>query len=153
MRIERVVIVVLSIALMASVAQADKPGRRYIQPSSPGAGATAPPFSGAVLVGDTLYLSGDIGLEEGNKVPADAKAKTEGKLVLDSMEETLAEAGMTLDDLVYVQGSCSDVGLYGDFNAVYRARFKGEFPARAFIGSGKLLFGARFEVQGIAVRR
>jgi 2-iminobutanoate/2-iminopropanoate deaminase len=151
MRIERIVIVVLTIALVASVARADKPSRRYIRPSSPGAGATALPFSGAVLVGDTLYLAGDIGLEEGNKVPADAR--TEATLVLDRIEKTLAEAGMTLDDLVYVQVFCSDVAHYGDFNAVYRTRFKQEFPARAFIGSGKLLFGARFEVQGIAVRR
>jgi enamine deaminase RidA (YjgF/YER057c/UK114 family) len=36
------------------------------------------------------------------------------------------------------------------FKVVYRTYFKGEFPARAFLGSGKLLFDAGFEVQGIA---
>ena len=149
MRIERWLIIVLSIALLASMAIAQKPSRRYIGPSMPSPDAR--PFSEAVLVGDTLYLSGDIGLEEGNKVPADAK--TEAKLVLDSMEKTLADAGMTLDDLVFVQVFCSDVAHYADFNTVYRTRFKKEFPARAFIGAGKLLFGARFEVQGIAVKR
>jgi 2-iminobutanoate/2-iminopropanoate deaminase len=149
MRIERLLIIILSIALLASMAMADKPARRYIESSMPAPDAR--PFSGAVLIGDTLYLSGDIGLEEGNKVPADAK--TEAKLVLDSMEKTLAEAGMTLDDLVFVQVFCSDVAHYADFNTVYRTRFKKEFPARAFIGAGKLLFGARFEVQGIAVKR
>jgi 2-iminobutanoate/2-iminopropanoate deaminase len=40
--------------------------------------------------------------------------------------------------------------LFEQFNSVYRTYFQGEFPARAFIGSGKLLFDARFEVQGVA---
>jgi len=54
---------------------------------------------------------------------------------------------------VSVQVFCSDVSHYDAFNRVYRTYFKKEFPARAFLGSGTLLFGARFEVQGIAVRR
>ena len=45
-----------------------------------------------------------------------------------------------------------DLSLYGDFNEVYRSHFEGDFPARAFIGSGPLLFGMRFEMQAIAVR-
>ena len=60
---------------------------------------------------------------------------------------------MTMDDLVYVTVYCPDLSLYGEFNSVYRTYFTGEFPARAFIGSGPLLFGGHFEVQGIAVKR
>jgi enamine deaminase RidA (YjgF/YER057c/UK114 family) len=52
-----------------------------------------------------------------------------------------------------VQVFCSDVAHYDAFNKVYRTYFKKEFPARAFLGSGKLLFDARFEVQGVAVKR
>jgi 2-iminobutanoate/2-iminopropanoate deaminase len=44
------------------------------------------------------------------------------------------------------------VSLFEKFNAVYRTYFDGEFPARAFLGAGRLLFDARFEVQGIAAR-
>jgi enamine deaminase RidA (YjgF/YER057c/UK114 family) len=58
-----------------------------------------------------------------------------------------------MDDLVSVQVFCSDVSHYAAFNSVYRTYFKGDFPARAFLGSGKLLFDARFEVMGIAVKR
>jgi 2-iminobutanoate/2-iminopropanoate deaminase len=57
-----------------------------------------------------------------------------------------------MDDLVSVQIFCSDVKHYAAFNQVYRTYFNREYPARAFIGSGGLLFGARFEVQGIAVK-
>ena len=109
------------------------------------------PFSGGVLVGKTLYLSGNIGIDENRKVPDTAEA--EAKAVLDAVKGTLAEAGMTMDDLVSVQVFCSDVSHYDAFNGVYRTYFTKEYPARAFVGSGKLLFDARFEVQGIAVKR
>ena len=111
-----------------------------------------PPFSDAVLVGETLYLSGHIGLDKDNKVPADAEA--EARLVLQKFEATLKAAGMGLEDLVYVQVFCSDVAHFDTWNKVYRGLFKeGQYPARAFLGSGKLLFDARFEIQGIAVKK
>lgn len=109
-----------------------------------------PPFSGAVLAGDTLYLSGTIGLDDG-KVPEDAGE--EARLVMSSVRRTLEAAGMTMDDLVSIQVFCSDVRHYEAFNEVYRQFFTREYPARAFIGAGTLLFNARFEVQGIAVKR
>lgn len=124
--------------------------RRYINPRS-ATDSTALPFSGAVLVGNTLYLSGTIGLDENQQVPSTPEA--EARLVLNSMQSTLEAAGMTMDDLVSVQVFCSDVAYYAAFNAVYRTYFTREFPARAFIGAGTLLFDARFEVQGIAVKR
>ena len=109
-----------------------------------------PPFSGAVMAGDTLYLSGALGLV-GGKVPDDPA--DEARAVLDSIKGTLEKAGMTMDDIVSVQIFCSDVAHYGVFNEVYRGYFTREFPARAFIGAGTLLFNARFEVQAIAVKR
>ncbi len=124
--------------------------RRYINPGS-AADSTALPFSGAVLVGNTLYLSGTIGLDENQQVPSTPEA--EARLVLNSMQGTLEAAGMTMDDLVSVQVFCSDVAHYAAFNAVYRTYFTREFPARAFVGVGTLLFDARFELQGIAVKR
>jgi reactive intermediate/imine deaminase len=124
--------------------------RGYIAPRT-AADATLPPFSGAVQVGKTLYLSGDIGVDANNRVPDTAEA--EAGLLLQSIQRTLKEAGFTMDDLVYVQVFCSDVTHYDAFNAVYRTMFKKEFPARAFVGSGTLLFNARFEMQGIAVQR
>jgi 2-iminobutanoate/2-iminopropanoate deaminase len=125
-------------------------GRRYIAPRTP-ADTAVTPFSGAVLVGNTLYLSGKIGLTPDRKVPG--SAAEEARLVLDDVKATLTAAGMTMDDLVSVQIFCSDVSHYDAFNRVYRTYFTKEFPARAFIGSGALLDGARFEVQAIAVKR
>lgn len=109
-----------------------------------------PPFSGAVMVGDTLYISGNLGLVDG-KVPEDPA--DEARAVMDAIKSTLAAADMTMDDIVSVQIFCSDVAHYGAFNSVYRTYFTKEFPARAFIGSGALLFDARFEVMATAVKR
>jgi reactive intermediate/imine deaminase len=108
------------------------------------------PYSDAVIVGKTVYLSGKIGLDAAGKPPADAAA--EARLVLERVKSTLAEVGASMDDLVSVQVFCSDLAHYETFNRVYAGYFTRAHPARAFIGSGPLLFGARFEVQGIAVK-
>jgi enamine deaminase RidA (YjgF/YER057c/UK114 family) len=47
---------------------------------------------------------------------------------------------------------CPDLTLCQEFNEIYRTYFIKDFPARAFIGSGKLLFDAHFEMQGTAVK-
>lgn len=116
----------------------------------PPAGYGPLPFSNGVVVGDTYYMSGHIGLDPATKKPP-ADAEQEARLMLDAFRETLSRAGLGMADLVFVQVFCLDVSLFDRFNAVYRSYFDGEFPARAFLGSGPLLFGARFEIQGIAV--
>lgn len=132
--------------ITASVSAHD---RSYINASS-AADSDSAPFSGAVKTDGTLYLSGMLGLENG-EVPA--QASQEARNILNAMKATLAEAGMTMDDLVYVQIFASDLSDYAAFNKAYREFFKQEFPARAFIGAGSLLFDARFEIQAIAVAR
>jgi len=122
-----------------------KTSRRYIQPNQ------QTPFSDGVLVGNTLYLSGRIGLDaSGKRVPEEIDE--EARNVMNGIQSVLEKAGMEMDDLVYVQVFCPNVVLWDRFNAIYCSYFKDKLPARAFVGSGKLLFDARFEVQAIAVR-
>jgi 2-iminobutanoate/2-iminopropanoate deaminase len=110
------------------------------------------PFADAVLIDEkTLYLSGRIGVIPGTRSVPDS-AEEEAHLVMQDLGSVLALAGMTLDDIVTLQIFASDVSLWERFNAVYRTYFSGQLPPRAFLGSGVLLFGARFEVQGIAVK-
>ena len=105
----------------------------------------------AVRVGDTVYVSGHLGVDpKTSRPPADVR--DEIGLALDGMQKTLARVGLTMDDLVRVQVFCSDLSLYDTFNEIYRTRFERNFPTRAFIGSGPLLRGCHFEVQGIAAR-
>jgi 2-iminobutanoate/2-iminopropanoate deaminase len=110
------------------------------------------PFSDAVLNGNTLYLSGAIGLDKNGKAPAEIDEEIH--LLLDHIKATLKEANMTMDDLVYVQIFCTDLTLYDKFNAAYRGYFSTkDLPARAFIGAGSILRGGHFELQAIAIRR
>src|SRR5262245_37860246 len=102
-----------------------QPARQYINARSAAnpSAATQPPFSGAVRVGDTLYLSGVLGTGD----TAEAAATTG----LNSIQSSLKAAGMTMDDLVSVQVFTPDVGNFEGFNKVYRTYFKQEYPARA----------------------
>jgi 2-iminobutanoate/2-iminopropanoate deaminase len=67
-------------------------------------------------VGNTLYLSGEIGVDANNQIPD--KPEAEARLLLDSIQKTLKDAGLTMDDLVTVTVYCSDVKHYDSFNKV-----------------------------------
>jgi len=122
--------------------------RRYINlPNRP----VGLPFSDAVLVGDALYISGRIGLDPATG-EAPESVDAELKLLFEGFQSVLGEAGMSMDDLVWVQVYSPDVSLWQQFNAAYVKLFSREFPARAFLGSGKLLMKGRFEMLGIAVK-
>ena len=113
---------------------------------------TTLPFSDAVLVGHTLYISGRIGIDPATGM-APASIDEELRLLFDDFEAVLAQASMTMDNLVSVQIFSPDVSLWQRFNTAYLKRFSKDLPARGFIGSGPLLKGGRFEMMGVAVRR
>ncbi len=115
-------------------------------------GMTRWPFSDAVRAGDMLYVSGRLGVDHATGKPP-AAVDDAARMLMDDLRRVLAAAGMTPDDLVMVTIFAPDVGDFAAFNAVYLPYFSGPLPARAFIGSGLLLFGARFELTAIAVAR
>ncbi len=134
----------------SSTAQEPAPQRREF--NLPATAALGLPLSDAVLVGNTLYISGRGGVDLATmRVPTDVREEV--KLLMEDFKAILALAGMTMDDLVSVTVFGPDLTLYPAFNEVYRTYFSRGFPARAFVGSGPLLFGLRFEMLGVAVRR
>lgn len=148
MRISRILVGVL---LVAWCVAANAEERKYIVTSRP-PGTKDLPFSDAVQVGDTLYVAGHIGLDPKTGRPP-TSPEEEARLVMDITKKTLESAGMSMDDVVSVQVFCTDLKLYDTFNAIYVTYFHGKFPARAFIGTDKLVRGGRFEVMGIAVKK
>jgi 2-iminobutanoate/2-iminopropanoate deaminase len=122
--------------------------RQYINLPNRPAGL---PFSDGVLVGDTLYLSGRIGIDPVTGL-APESVNAELTLLFDGFQAVLQQAGMSMDDLVWVQVHSPDVSLWERFNAAYVKFFSREFPARAFLGSGPLLMNGRFEMLGMAVK-
>jgi 2-iminobutanoate/2-iminopropanoate deaminase len=126
---------------------ADTP-RSYVEPPKVGPNPIAP-FSNGVMVGDTFYVAGHIGIDSATGQAA-TNIENEAHLVMDSVKHTLEQAGLKPDDLVSVTVYCTDLDLYDKFNAIYRTYFHGHYPARAFIGINKLVRGAHFEVAGVA---
>jgi 2-iminobutanoate/2-iminopropanoate deaminase len=127
-----------------------QPTRKVIKMAG---GPVTAPFSDAILSGNTLYLAGRLGLDPKTGKPPE-KIEDEIKILLDSEKDVLAAAGMTMDDLVYVQIACTDLTLFDKFNPIYKTYFTStDYPAREFVGAGSLLRGGHFELQAIAVKR
>jgi 2-iminobutanoate/2-iminopropanoate deaminase len=143
-------IVCLLLVLTFSIA-ANAGDRKFIVKPRSG-DRKALPFSEAVLVGNTLYIAGHIGLDAKTDLPP-RSAEDEARLVMDGIKQTVESAGMSMDDVVSMQIFCTDLKLYDTFNAVYKTYFHGDFPARSFIGTDKLLRNGRYEVLGVAVKR
>jgi 2-iminobutanoate/2-iminopropanoate deaminase len=136
-----------SFTLTAHAAGAD---RNYLTPEGCKP-AACPPFSSGVMVGDTYYVAGHLGIDPATGQAA-ADVDAEARLLMEQVKGTLKRAGLTMNDLVSVTVYCTDMSLYDRFNAVYRSYFSENFPARAFIGASKLVRGARFEIQAIAAK-
>lgn len=140
---------ILALLLAPAVASAQQSGRSYLK--SKMAQQMKLPFSSGVVVGDTLYIAGTIGADPASKTPL--SATEEARRAMNGIKQVVEQAGMTMDDIVSIQVFCTDLANYDAFNKVYQTYFlHGNYPARAFVGVSKLLFGARYEVKGIAVR-
>jgi 2-iminobutanoate/2-iminopropanoate deaminase len=148
MKLQRIVVAGMCLVLCLAASVAD---RKYIVGPKP-ANATALPFSDGVLVGNTLYIAGHLGLDPKTGMPP-AGAEDEAKAVMDGVKQTVESAGLTMDDIVSLQIFCTDLKQYEAFNAIYKTYFHGNYPARAFLGADKLVRGARFEVMGTAIKR
>ena len=117
--------------------------KKIIQPKEFAAGG---PFSPAVLVDGTLYVSGQIGRDlKTQKVPENFEAEV--RQVLDNTGIILREAKMNYEDVVSVQIYLTDMELFSRMNAIYTAYFKADRPARTTVGVVKLAApGARIEI-------
>jgi 2-iminobutanoate/2-iminopropanoate deaminase len=147
MRIRGLLLLLVLPAL--ALAQTQSPGRKHLM--SKLAAQRNLPFSSGVVVGDTLYVAGTIGIDPSapNK---NISAEEEARVAMNQVKQVVEQAGMTMDDVVSVQVFCTDLSNYDAFNRVYRTYFHGKYPARAFVGVDKLLFGARYEVMATAAR-
>jgi 2-iminobutanoate/2-iminopropanoate deaminase len=135
------------LALIPALASAQQLQRVYV--SSPLAAQHHLPFSSGVRVGNTLYIAGTTGVDPNTK--GSVTPTQEARLVMDRIKGVVEESGMKMDDVVSIQVFCTDLRNYGAFNSVYRTYFHGHYPARTFIAVSNLLFGARYEVNGVAV--
>jgi 2-iminobutanoate/2-iminopropanoate deaminase len=87
------------------------------------------PFSDGILVGGTLYIAGQQGLDASGKlVPGGIGPET--KAALEKIEEVLKAAGFELKDIVSVNVYLADINEFGDMNHAYKAFLPDPKPAR-----------------------
>lgn len=110
------------------------------------------PFSEAVRVGDTIYLSGQIGNRPGTLDLVPGGIAAEARQVMENIRTTLVAHALTLDNLVKCTVMLENMADWPAFNEVYVTYFKqGRYPARSAFGSSGLVLGAKAEVECIAV--
>jgi reactive intermediate/imine deaminase len=110
------------------------------------------PFSEAVRVGDTLYLSGQVGIKPGTLQLVPGGIKEEGRQALENIKTSLEANGYTTRDVVKCTVMLADIFEWAAFNEVYKAFFTPPYPARSAFGASGLAMGARVEIECIAAR-
>ena len=110
------------------------------------------PFSEAVRVGDTLYLSGQVGVVPGSLKLVKGGLEQEARQTMENIKTSLEVHGYAMTDLVKCTVMLADISEWGAFNAIYKTYFTEHFPARSALGVNGLALGARVEVECIAVR-
>ena len=144
----------LSLAACASLvstnpALADQPGTVEFLNS----GKVVPtnlPFSEAVRAGNTLYLSGQIGIVPGTLKLVPGGIREEARQAMENIKASLEAHGYAMSDIVKCTVMLADISDWAAFNDVYRTFFSNRYPARSALGANGLALGARVEIECIA---
>ena len=110
------------------------------------------PFSSAVRVGNTLYLSGNVGNIPGTLDLREGGVAAETRQTMDNISAVLTQFGASMNDVVKCTVYLADMAEWGAMNEVYRTYFESP-PARSALGASGLAINARVEIECIAVTR
>ncbi len=111
------------------------------------------PFSEAVRVDDTVYLSGQVGVKPGTLTLVDGGMPAEARQTLENIRATLEASGLSMDDVVKCTVMLADMSEWGAFNEIYQTFFEPPYPARSAFGASGLALNGRVELECIAVIR
>jgi 2-iminobutanoate/2-iminopropanoate deaminase len=144
-------LVAVAVGCTLGIANAQDAGKTVI--ASPNAPAAIGPYSQAIKVGKTVYLSGQIAIDPKTKqLMADASIEDQTRRVLENLKAVLAADGMTLDNVVSTTVFVKDMNDFGKVNEVYAAFFTSAPPARATVEVARLPKDAKIEISAIASR-
>ena len=107
------------------------------------------PYSQAVLVDDTLYVSGNIPVNPKSGDVADGIVN-QSKQVFENMKAVLNEAGMGFENVVKTTAFLTDLSNFATFNEIYASYFVAPYPARSCVEVSKLPKDVLVEVECIA---
>jgi 2-iminobutanoate/2-iminopropanoate deaminase len=108
------------------------------------------PYSQAVMAGDTLFVSGQIGIDPATGKIESGDAAGQARQVLENLKAILEDAGMSLADVVKTTIYLASLDDFSTVNTVYGGFFEHDPPARATIEVSRLPLGALVEIEAMA---
>ncbi len=131
---------------------AQENGRKVI--ATPAAPNAIGPYSQAIRVGNTVYVSGEIAIDpKTNQVLANATIEEQTYRALENIRAILAAAGLTMEDIVSTTVYLTDINEFDRMNQVYATFFTAAPPARATVQVARLARDVKIEISAIAVAR
>lgn len=139
--------VAIALALSASMVSAEPAVQHF--PAAPINSSTPAPFSTAVRVGNTVYLSGEIGRRPDGSLPHGFEAQA--KQTMENIGRALKTTGLGWGDVVKCTVMLDNMADWPKFNAIYVPYFSaGKLPARSALGADGLALGALIELECLA---
>jgi len=143
---KKLMLALIAIACLSSAGAAQTAKRRAVK--------TGPPngiFSPAIVTGDLVYTSGQIGVDSktGQIVEGGIEAQTEQ--VFRNLEAVLTAAGSSIEHVVKATVFLADMNDYNTMNELYKKHFKGDPPARSTVQVARLPRDAKIEIEVVAV--
>lgn len=113
--------------------------------------AAVGPYSHANAAGDTIYISGQLGLDPETGVLAEG-VEAQAETGFNNLKTILAEAGVSFENVVKTTVFLTDMNDFAAVNDIYAKYFTGDYPARSCVQVAALPKGASFEIEAIAVK-
>ena len=110
------------------------------------------PYSQAIQVGNFVYASGQIPIDPATGAIVDGDIKAQTRQSLNNVKAILAEAGLTMRNVVKTTVFMADMNDFADMNSVYAEFFAEPYPARSAVAVKALPKGAQVEIEVVAVK-
>lgn len=110
------------------------------------------PYSQAILAGNILFASGQLGLDPVTGNFAEGGVKEQTEQAFKNVKAILEEAGLTIDNVVKTTVFLADMADFAAMNEVYASQFSGTFPARSAVAVKTLPKNGLVEIEVIAVK-
>ena len=112
--------------------------------------AAVGPYSTATIYGDTIYLSGMIGIDPAVQKPVEGGTLAQARQVFENIRTVLGELGLTMDDVLKTTVFLTNLGDFAEVNKLYAEYFGPNYPARSCVEVSRLPMSLAIEVECIA---
>lgn len=110
------------------------------------------PYSQAIEANGMIFLSGQLPIDPATGTFPKGGVKEQTEQCFNNIKAILAEAGLTVENIVKTTVLLADIAYFGPMNEIYELQFTGTFPARSAFAVRDLPKGAMVEIEVIAAR-